>query len=381
MSAHRKSASIQGQRGDGTPDAAAMAVINRHTLRELAAEDVYARECIVAHNGIDRDRETLSTSLLDAFARTLPGKGFFVSHPGGWNGEGGPGEGRWFAARTERMPIEQARVELGDPTLKWPSDTSEAVLLRASFYLPRKTAPALVEKIDAGVARDISIQFTAKVTDEHREDDRLVWRRLDMPGEALEASLVWLGAQPGARVTKSARTEHDHEDTEMSDELKAKLKAAEVARDAAITDAGKAKAAADRMEALRKALGDDAGVLDDAEGAAALIKSGQAHRKGLVDAIVAAERQMGLVGDDEAAVKSAGETYALLPTAKLQALHDRYKAAGAAGGGAGAGQQGSAIAGGDPNAGTPGSGTGVPPGTHGKATGFLANPAITGVAA
>jgi len=372
---YRKNASIGAARGDGTPDASALAVINTMTLRDLAADDVYVREAIIAHNGIDRDRESISDALLDGFTRTLPGKGFFVSHPGGWTGTTGPGEGRWYSAHTVRMSLDQARVELGKPDLRWPDGVQTAVLLKGSFYLPRKTAAELIDRIDAGVARDISIQFTAKSTDEHRDEDgRLLWRLLDAPGEALEASLVWLGAQPGARVTKHATpTDSDDEDTVMSKELADKLKAAEAERDSA-------KAAAASHAALVKALGEDAALVDDPDSAAALIRAGKAFREELVNAIVTHERTLGLVGDDDAAVKAARDTYALLTTDKLDALAKRYGAhAGSDGDGAKApagGTHTSAIGGGDPNAGAPAAKNKASPG----AGTFLDNPAITGMA-
>lgn len=361
---YRKTAAIAATRGDGTPDADALAAINALALRELAADEVYSRQAIIAHSGIDRDRESISDTLLDALATSLPGKGFFVSHPGGWSGSTGPGEGRWYRAWTERMSLDQARAELGRPDLQWPEGVDTATLLKGAFYLPRRTAADLIERIDSGVAGDVSIQFTARSGTERRADDgRLIWRQLDAPGEALEASLVWLGAQPGARVTKSARPNTDDEDHIMKD-LEARLKAAEDARAAAQAEADKAKAAAAAHAALAKALGDDAGLLEDATATAALVRAGKAHRQGLIDAIVTHERSLGLVGDTDSEVKAAAEAYGLLSTAKLDALAKRYAAQ--------AGGDRSAISGGEPNA--------APPRTRSKGVGgYLDNPAITAI--
>lgn len=86
-------------KGDGTPSIEQMQAINAFALKELKPEDVYVRSVYLAHNAIDRDREVFDDDLLNDFAATLPGKGFFVKHPQGWDGESGPGEGLWFEAR------------------------------------------------------------------------------------------------------------------------------------------------------------------------------------------------------------------------------------------------------------------------------------------
>lgn len=189
-----------------TPTPAQMEAINRFTVETLAAEDVYVRTAYLAHNGIDRDRESFDPALLRDFVRTLAGKGLFIRHPGGWDGDSGPGVGRWFEAALVEMSIEEARAALREPELRFPPDAEKAILLEASFYLPRTDSNAdLITGVDAGVVGDVSIGFRAATrTTLIDGDGQEIGMRLHGPGEALEGSLVWMGAQPGARITKAA---------------------------------------------------------------------------------------------------------------------------------------------------------------------------------
>jgi hypothetical protein len=190
----------------GMPDSEALAMINSMALTPLEAREIYTRTVYLAHNAIDRDDEVFDDALLDDFATTLPGKGLFVRHPGGWDGDSGPGEGRFYAARVVDMSLDEARELLREPGLRFAPGTERAKLLEASFYAVRTDENAtLLRKIDAGVAGDVSIGFrAAERTNIHGADGAAVARRLHAPGEALEGSLVWLGAQPGARIHKAA---------------------------------------------------------------------------------------------------------------------------------------------------------------------------------
>ena len=184
-----------------------LAAINALALAEMTADDVYVRTAYLAHNGIDRDKEVFDDSLLEAFANSLPGKGLFIKHPMGYDGDSGPGIGRWFRAQVVDMSLDESRAVLKEPKLQFPPSTETAKLLEASFYIPRTEKNAgLLADIDAGIAGDLSIGFRtsdrAPITDGVSDD--VIAYRLMAPGEAYEGSLVWLGAQPGARVHKAA---------------------------------------------------------------------------------------------------------------------------------------------------------------------------------
>ena len=106
----------------GKPDEGQLAAINQFTLDELTEDQVYVRTAILAHSGIDRDRDAFEKALLEDFAKTLPGKGLFVKHPGGWDGDSGPGIGRWFGARVVEVSKEKAREMLREPKLQFPDE-------------------------------------------------------------------------------------------------------------------------------------------------------------------------------------------------------------------------------------------------------------------
>jgi hypothetical protein len=306
-----------------TLEAAQLAAISAYTLEEMPAERLYARKFVMAHNAIDRDKECFSEQVLADFARTLPGKGLYIKHPTSWEGDGGPAEGRFYAAELVRMSHAEARTMLREPSLTWPPDALDAVVLIGHAYTVRTADnESLLAKVDGGVAGDISIGFNAKSPERIRDAAGIelnVWR-WNSPAEALEGSLVWLGAQPGARAVKSATKEHDMELEEQLRAEQAKT-AAQETRIKALEGDG------NLVAAIRKAFGDNAALVIDTPAVAAdLITAGKSFRDGLVDDIVAAERQLGVLGDDAAAVEAAKATHAALSVDRLQALAKHYAA-------------------------------------------------------
>lgn len=339
------------------PDEGTLAAIRMFTLADIPADQLVVREYILAHNAIDRDDEVFDEGLLRDFANTLPGKGVFITHPGGWSGSGAPGEGRVFAARAESMSIDAARTALKQPDLAWPPDRSDALLVYASAYFVRTPDNAsLLVKQDAGIVSDVSIGFSAASRQPVRDSEgrELQARRWVGPGEALEMSLVWLGAQPGARAVKQAKTTE-----EPNMDLQKKLDDA-TGEIKTLTE----KLAAQPKEvaivtACRTALGDNAALLDDAKALAAAVVDGKAYRASVLDDLVAADREAGLVKDDEASVKTARENYDAMPTGALKQLHARFAAIK---------QGGAGIKPSDPNPSKPSGDK--------AATGVLANPLI-----
>lgn len=339
-----KELAIRSKAG-GVPDDDQLAAINEWTLDQLGAEDVVVREFYLAHNAIDRDRDVFDPELLQAFARTLPGKGFFIKHPNSFDGDSGPGEGIWFAASVEEYSHAEARRLMKSPNLRWVNEDKRAFVLHASAYLVKTPEnESLLKKMGAGIARYVSIGFTAAdrqpVTD---GDNNVIAYRLLPPGEAYEGSMVWLGAQPGAQAYKQARifdtdppddsgegktmdfekelktlqTEHDN----LQETIKKATGAKSV--DKALEHIQAAQEAADHYKALTDAFGEEAKeMLGDPEHLKALADAGQQYRGKLLDELVNAERVKGLIeGDDEKALKDAKAGYADLPLPKLRALH------------------------------------------------------------
>ncbi|WP_337052478.1 hypothetical protein [Pseudoxanthomonas sp. USHLN014] len=308
----------------GAPTEDQLSAIRTYTLADIPAEKLYVRTFALAHNAIDRDDEAFDDALLADFARTLPSKGLFIRHPTGWDGDSGPGKGRWFAAELQHMTQDAARTLLRAPDLVWPPGITTATILMASAYLVRTAGNSdLLDEIDAGIVSDVSIGFTAKsggpLIDEEGREMRA--RRITSPGEALEGSLVWLGAQPGARAIKGAKPTPEEKTMTLEEEL-----AAEKAKNKDLQKQLDESAPQKVIVGLRTAFGDNAHLLDKPEALASDIKAIKAYREDLIDTIVAGERHLGLCGDDEEAVKTAKAIYAGDTTERLQRLAKHYAA-------------------------------------------------------
>jgi len=296
----------------GMPSAAQLDLINHYTVREHTAEETYTRQMFLAHNALDRDKEIISDELIVQLATTLPGKGLFVKHPNSWDGDSGPGEGRFYQASIVEMSFDQARAALKSPDLKWADESQTAKLLQASFYMVKSAAPeGLIEKIDAGIAGDVSISFGYAESVPVIEDNKTTARRLLGPGEAYEGSLVWLGAQPGARITKNhSRDQFKNPDKKTEEflmpdntELLDSLKADKTALSNQVTSL------TDQLSAVKSVFSD----IENTDFAAikALSEHGQKYNDSLVDDVVSARRQLGMIdGDDKDAVAAAKALYA-----------------------------------------------------------------------
>lgn len=327
-----------------------LAAINAHTLRPFTADELVVREFVLAHNCIDRDGECFDEGLLQDFAKSLPGKGIFVKHPTGWDGDSGPGEGLVFAARLETVALDGAREMLREPALKLPPDRSIVTLLVAEGYFvktPENTG--LLTKMEAGIAAFVSIGFSAGSRVRLVGSDGIemnAWRWVG-PGEAHEMSLVWLGAQPGARAIKQASPRKETTDMDPIQKPSISDEQLKTLRDEHQQFGQKAA----KFDAVAAALGDaNAKLLDNPAEIASLVAAGKAHRDELVERLVADDRQRGQLGDDEASVKAAREEYAAMSIAALKRLAARIDSGAHAAPAPG-------ITGGDPNAAKTAAGT------------------------
>jgi hypothetical protein len=300
-------------------DDAALSAIRAFTLRDFTADELQVRSYVLAHNCIDRDNEIFDEAVLDDFARTLPGKGVYIKHPSSWQGDSGPAEGRVYAATTQTMSLDEARTLLREPELQLPPDRGTVKLLLASaFFAKTPDNASLLIKQDAGIAGDVSIGFTAqsptKVTD--AQGNELTARRWQSPAKALEMSLVWLGAQPGARAVKSATHETKLEqvmDIEQKDFDALSAKAA---------DGEKATTA---LTAIKTALGDDAALLENPAQLKAYVADAKAFKTALVDEVIALERQLQVTGDTPEDVTAAKTFLGEFSVARLQVMKTGYE--------------------------------------------------------
>jgi hypothetical protein len=183
-----------------------LAKINTYARKPLTKEQIHYVRLLMAHNGIDRDVERFAEDLLVNFANTLPGKGFFVQgHPSAYKGTGAPGEGLYFDAQTENMTPEEFK-HLTSEDIELPDGiTGVKVLFGDAYLLALDSNADTRAKIDAGIYRFASIGFKAPLYDITDERGNYIYGEYRPGGEAREGSLVWLGAQPGAGVMKSAK--------------------------------------------------------------------------------------------------------------------------------------------------------------------------------
>lgn len=305
----RKSISLALAKGLGAGAIIApeqLAKIQKYLLVDVDPAQLYVRKMYLAHNAIDRDGERFSEAVLADFVITLPGKSLLIGHK--W---GDPGEGIFFDVALEDMSLSTA-VERTGEALKLPEGVASVKLLVAWFYTVKlPSTEDLLAKIDAGIARYVSISFSAadrvKATNEKTGE---YYYEYKTPAEALEGSLVWLGAQPGASIAKSAKDGVDIEGdgrrkTKETIKMKKTLNALGLGDDATDDQASKA---AHQMAARLKTLEEVVAPLgDNATKASAeeLVKSsedGKVFRKDLVDRQIKYERLLGRTGETPEAI-------------------------------------------------------------------------------
>lgn len=195
-----------------------LALINgRFALKPLTADQVYVRRLAVCNDLYDRTGERFPGYYLERFAETLPGKPLLAHHD-----KGQYPLGRFFRAEVVTEPYEARETrpgenggEPGRPPVTW---------LYCWAYLVKTPANEEIRtQIDAGVYSHVSIGFRwadlacdlcgrsyfagecPHVIDREYDGRRCTATYAGDPGrvEAIEASLVYLGAQYGAVVTKS----------------------------------------------------------------------------------------------------------------------------------------------------------------------------------
>ncbi len=188
-----------------------LAKINRYTLEPLTAEDVFIGKQLLAHNGIDRDRERFTSQIIDNFVDTLPGKSTLYFHDSHYLPLG-----LYFDAKAEEISADRFKELTGEP-IKLPDGVDQAYTLWAWYYVVKTPDVEFVLKnIKGGTFRHWSIRFNAASIVSIKEDPNgpiKYWEYVG-PAEALEGSLVWLGAQPGATSQKAAGNDPDHQSKE-----------------------------------------------------------------------------------------------------------------------------------------------------------------------
>ena len=172
-------------------------------------EDIESYEIWLAHNFRDRDGDRFNLDALKSLKKTIVGKSQLYGHD-----KRTVGDGIWYDARLEKVSADEAFDLVGpypdkffERHLKEIEELDGAIhFLVVDVYM--LASNPVTEKIDAGIIKHTSIGFYApewvKITDQ--EGNTLWWEfqnTKDMTAEAIEASFVFLGAQPGSQVRKS----------------------------------------------------------------------------------------------------------------------------------------------------------------------------------
>lgn len=187
-----------------TLDEAALAAINRYTLRSYAAEELFAFKATACDNEVDRDLEAFDTAALEQLARMLPGKSVIMDHENRADNQ----QARVYAARVELA--EGKTTGYGQPYAR----------LEICAYMPRgEHTQKQIEMIEAGIRKEVSIgcrvqRETCSICGEnywstecehqrgHDYEGHVCFVRLHDPSDAYEVSFVAVPAQPAAGVVK-----------------------------------------------------------------------------------------------------------------------------------------------------------------------------------
>jgi hypothetical protein len=173
-------------------------------------ENVRVYHPYLANNFRDRDGQRFPVKTLYAFAKSIIGKSIL---PEGHNW-GPPGNGRIFAADVKKHSVDESLSMLGGQSwvakehlLEVEKRDGGVYWLVPAFYT-LASEKEFVEKLDAGIIKDMSIGFRAFLNPVKDNDGNLLWEEWTGQGgfepEAVEASFVFLGAQLGAQNRKSA---------------------------------------------------------------------------------------------------------------------------------------------------------------------------------
>ncbi len=291
-----------------------LAKINSYALSPLTSDQVYIRKFLMAHNCVDRDNECFPPEMLDQFAASMPGKSLLIGH----NRRDLPC-GKFFDATTENMTPDQFTALTGE-TPRLPDNTADCKVLWAWAYL-LKTAgnEELTQHIDGGVCTHCSIGFAASDLTAIRKDANgpaQYWQYC-CPGEALEGSLVWLGAQPGATAQK--HLDFQKKDTTEEPNMKSII--------ALLVGMGLKSLAADATEdqvsvGIKSLLDERDTTIKALEPRAA---DGDAYRTDLVADTVKFAALIGEVEDNEKAKRDEEDFLKTLPIARLKSQRDKFE--------------------------------------------------------
>lgn len=289
----------------GAPTPEQMATINGYAMTPLTEDQVYVRKFLMSHSNIDRDNQCFPPDMIGMFAATMPGKSLLISHQ-----RRDLPCGKFFDSAVEEMSAAQFQELTGEQP-RLPDGLTGCKVQWAWAYLVKTPGnDELISQIDGGVVNFCSIGFAASdlVAVRDMANGPVKYWQYVSPGEALEGSLVWLGAQPGAAAYKTA---HADENTKGEKQMKEFLKSLADALGLTLEEA----TALDTVKAaFAKITAEVTGLKEQITGLTMLAEVGKKYQADLVARYVGAKAKLGEVETTEDAqkgMKAVVETFPL----------------------------------------------------------------------
>ncbi|MEG1492550.1 MAG: hypothetical protein RR394_09900 [Oscillospiraceae bacterium] len=196
-------------------DSVELALVNKQSLKELAAEDVYTFKIAACDDAVDRENEYFTDAALEKLATLFVGRTVISDH-------------EWSAA------LQTARIYAG--AVERGEEGGKRLVLRAYMLKNERTQP-FIDAIDGGILREVSVGCATKKAIcsicginkrlsycEHRPgksyEGKLCTVALDEASDAYEVSFVAVPTQRTAGVTKSYGGE-DNKPDQSDDHKKA----------------------------------------------------------------------------------------------------------------------------------------------------------------
>ena len=192
-----------------------MKAINKLTVKELSADEVYTFNLILCDNEVDRDCERFDNAALEKLAELFVGiTGIFDHNPGCGNQTA-----RIFDAKCEK--IAGRKNSLGE----------DYICVKAKAYMPKtEKNKDMIAEIDAGIKKEVSVScavsgFTCSICGGDMRygecshikgqsyDGKECYCILSDVTDAYEWSFVAIPAQVNAGVTKGYFREHESMDS------------------------------------------------------------------------------------------------------------------------------------------------------------------------
>lgn len=173
-----------------------LSLINRQSLKELTADDVFVFRIAACDNQVDRDHERFTEQTLDELAELYVGRTVIMDH-------------QWSAAN-QTARVYAAGVE---------SDGGVKRLVLRAYMLRNEASQSAIDAIEGGILREVSVGCAIRRsicsicgTDQlaarcqhypgQEYDGQVCHMDLDGAADAYEVSFVAVPAQPGAGIIK-----------------------------------------------------------------------------------------------------------------------------------------------------------------------------------